>query len=244
MIPKTLRYTLLFLSVTFVGFAFAQKDSTRTMRQERIRGVQYVSNSASVNAERNVSQPLFAGFSVSGNLAGLILSAVTSYGELEGAVRVNLRNTYFPIGEVGIGVCDNSDDGTGLRYKTRAPFIRLGCDYNFLSDKQSGNRVFGGARLGFTSFKYDISGSDMEDPVWHDKVSYNFKGVKGNQVWMELVFGIEAKIWSIFHLGWSARYKNRITHDSGSPGEPWYVPGYGKGGSSVLGGTFNVIFDI
>lgn len=241
---RILKYILLFLSLAVAFPVMAQQDSVTTAKPGRIRGVQYSSREEAALAMRNVKQPLFAGFSVSGNFAGLLLAAATSYGELECALRVNLRNTYFPIGELGIGVCDNTDDGTELHYKTRAPFIRLGCDYNFLRDKQSGNRVFAGARVGFTSFKYDVDGPDFEDLVWGDRVPYKFKGVKGNQTWIELVFGIEAKIWSIFHLGWSARYKNRITHSSGSPGEPWYVPGYGKKGGSALGGTFNLIFDI
>ena len=58
------------------------------------------------------------------------------------------------------------------------------------------------------------------------------------------VFGVENKIWKIFHLGWTARYKNRISGKSASIGEPWYVPGFGKSGTTVIGGTFNLIFDI
>lgn len=218
----------------------AQQDSTAVETPERIRGVQYVSN----DKDSNVKQPLFAGFSVSGNLVGMFLVAFTSYGEIEGAVRLNLHEKYFPIGEVGIGVCDKTDDATDLHFETRAPYIRLGCDYNFLSNNPNGNRVFAGARIGFTTFKYDISGPNFEDNIWGGTLSNNYTGLKGNQSWIELVFGLEAKIWSIFHLGWSLRYKNRITHSSGSVGEPWYVPGYGKGGSSVIGGTFNLIFDI
>lgn len=241
--PKTLKYTLLCLSLLAAVSAAAQTDSTAAPSAGRIRGVQYASASAS-DTLRNAETPLFAGFSVSGNLAGVFLAVFTSYGELEGAVRVNLREKYFPVAEVGIGVCNNHDEATDLHYKTRAPFFRLGCDYNFLSNNPNGNRVFAGARVGFSAFKYDISGPAFTDPVWGGTVPNSFTGVSGNQSWLELVFGIEAKIWSIFHLGWSLRYKNRITHSSGKPGEPWYVPGYGKGGNSVIGATFNLVFDI
>jgi hypothetical protein len=40
------------------------------------------------------------------------------------------------------------------------------------------------------------------------------------------------------------RYRNRISYDAGELDKVWYVPGYGKSGKSVLGGTFNVIIDI
>ena len=72
----------------------AQQDSTAVETPERIRGVQYVSN----DKDSNVKQPLFAGFSVSGNLMGMFLVAFTSNGEIEGAVRLNLHEKYYPIG--------------------------------------------------------------------------------------------------------------------------------------------------
>jgi hypothetical protein len=28
------------------------------------------------------------------------------------------------------------------------------------------------------------------------------------------------------------------------PGKAWYIPGYGKNGDNVMGGTFNLVFDI
>jgi hypothetical protein len=55
---------------------------------------------------------------------------------------------------------------------------------------------------------------------------------------------VDATILGPLHLGWSVRYKRRLAHDDGIIGRTWYVPGYGKEGSSRLGGTFNVIIDI
>lgn len=238
---KIFGYTLLCLSALTAAPAAAQQDTARTEKPVSIRGVQY--SSADADAASQNAPSLFAGCAVSGNLMGLFLTAFTSYGEIEGAVRLNLRERYFPVAEAGVGVCDKDDDATGVRFKTHAPYARLGCDYNFLNNP-NGNRVFGGMRVAFTSFKYDISGPDFEDPIWGGVTPNNFKDIKGNQTWLELVFGVEAKIWSIFHLGWSLRYKNRLSHSAGDIGEPWYVPGYGKGGSSVIGGTFNLVFDI
>lgn len=58
------------------------------------------------------------------------------------------------------------------------------------------------------------------------------------------MFGLEARVWGILHLGWSVRYKLRIYNKKSIVGDPWYVPGFGKNDSHALGGTFNVIFDI
>jgi len=58
------------------------------------------------------------------------------------------------------------------------------------------------------------------------------------------VFGVDATIWGPIHLGWSVRYRQRISYDNGMLGNSWYVPGYGKDGNSCFGGTFNVILEI
>jgi hypothetical protein len=189
---------------------------------------------------------LFRGVAVSGDIVGLLMKPFGSkFGSFEGAARINLYNKYFPIGEIGYAFCDNRDDQTNIHYKTNAPYFRVGLDYNFLKDKNSGNRIFAGVRYAFTSFKYDIEDPNFSDPVWLQKRPYNFKGIKSGAQWAELVVGAEAKIWSIFHLGWSARYKIRLHQKESSFGDPWYIPGFGKNGSSTCwGGTFNIIFDV
>ncbi len=239
---RILKFTLLLLlSAALPFYSWAQNDSTR-QQSAKVRGVQYAASSVAASDAKQL--PLLAGFSVSGNLAGALLSVVSSYGELEGALRANIKGTYFPIVEAGIGLSDHTDEATSLHYKTSSPFFRIGMDYNILADKTSPNRVFGGARLAFSPVAYDISGPELVDPYWHTSTPYDFKSLKGNMAWLELVFGVETKIWSIFHLGWSVRYKNRISCKSDSVGQPWYVPGFGKNGTTAIGGTFNLIFDI
>lgn len=242
--PRISRFILPLLSLLAAATPFwaAAQRADSTAVPARVRGVQYTPDVA--QGKTSGEMPLIAGFSVSANLAGAVLATVSSYGEFEGAVRANLRGTYFPVVELGIGSSDHTDSGTNLHYKTRSPFFRIGLDYNALKDKSSGNRLFGGARIGYSSFKYDISGPDLIDPYWHTASPYNFKSLGGNQLWLELVFGIETKIWKFFHVGWSARYKNRISKKADSIGSPWYVPGFGKSGTTVIGGTFNIVFDI
>lgn len=188
--------------------------------------------------------PFFNGFQVSADLLGAAMMHLSSYGQYEGALRLNLRDRYFPIVELGYGKADHTDDGTQLNYKTKAPFGRIGVDLNLMKDKHDDYRLLAGLRYGFTSFKYDVSHPTLEDPVWGDRVEFSAEGVQAKYHWLEVVFGVDATIWGPLHLGWSVRYRNRISHDPGELDNVWYVPGYGKSGKSVLGGTFNVIIDI
>ena len=190
------------------------------------------------------SVPVLNGFAVSVNVAGPVILALSDYGEYEAAVRLNLHDQYFPTVEVGYGKAEHDDEVTGLYYKTQAPFFRIGCDLNLLKNKHSANRLYAGLRYAFTSYKVDMAHPTFEDPVWQWDTGFSISGMDCNQHWMEVVFGLDSKIWGPFHLGWSVRYKLRLAHNDGTAGNTWYVPGYGKYGDTRIGANFNVIIDI
>lgn len=195
-------------------------------------------------ASREDSIPLFRGFAVSVDAVGPIQMAVSDYGQYEAALRLNLKDKYFPIIELGLGKAEHNDDVTLIHYKTSAPYGKIGVDFNMMKNKHDFYRLLCGVRYAFTSFKYDVSHPDIQDPVWGNIAKYDEKDVKASYHWMEFVFGVDARIWGPLHLGWSVRYRKRITCDEGALGNCWYVPGYGKSDTSQLGGTFNIIFDI
>ena len=69
--------------------------------------------------------PLFRGFSLSFDLVGAAMMAFGDRGEIEGALRVNLRDKWFPIVEIGVGRANRNDDEvTHLTYKTTAPYLQ------------------------------------------------------------------------------------------------------------------------
>ena len=191
------------------------------------------------------SIPFFQGISVGVDVAGALQMQLSDYGQYEAALKVNLHDQYFPTLEVGYGKASHEDDVvTGISYHTKAPYFRIGADVNMMKKKHTGNRIFVGLRYAFTSYKIDLERQPFPDPVWQWDTSFGVQGEKCSQHWAEIVFGIDAKIAGPLHLGWSARYKMRMSHDEGTLGNVWYVPGYGTQDSSVLGATFNVIVDI
>ncbi len=189
--------------------------------------------------------PMMRGFQVSFDLFGFCQRQLSDYGQYEGAFRLNLHDQWFPIVEVGLGVAEHmNDEVTGLSYKTKAPYFRLGCDFNLLKKKHGPNRMYGGFRYAFTSYKVDLWRSDLPDPVWQWNTGFGVHDEQCSQHWLEAVLGIDAKIVGPLHLGWSVRYRRRIAHNDGVIGKTWYVPGYGIWGDTRLGGTFNVMIDI
>ena len=187
--------------------------------------------------------PLFRSIAVSADAVGLGQLLLSDYGQIEGMVKVNLKDKYFPVVELGYGKCDTEDAGTHVSYKTPAPYGKIGCDFNVMKNKHDLYRVFVGFRYAFTSFKYDVASPGLDDPVWCEHVDFNVTGTKGSYHWAEGLVGIDATIFRPLHLGWTLRYRRRLVHSEGDVGDPWYVPGFGREGGSRLGGTFNVSFE-
>lgn len=187
---------------------------------------------------------LFKGFAVAVDLVGPAQKLLGDYGQYEASLRINLKDKYFPIVELGYGMCDHTDDGTDIHYKTKAPYGKIGIDFNVLKNKHDDYRFYAGVRYAITSFKYDLFKPGVTDPVWGSEAEYSATGVKCSYQWIEALLGVDVKIFGPFHLGWSVRYRSRTASNTGGYGDCWYVPGFGKSNSSNLGGTFNVSFDI
>jgi hypothetical protein len=189
--------------------------------------------------------PMMRGFQVSFDLFGFAQRQLSDYGQYEGALRLNLHDQWFPIVELGYGIADHTkDEVTGLSYKTKAPYFRVGMDFNLLKKKHGPNRMYGGFRYAYTNYKVDLWRTNYPDPVWQWETGFGVDDEQCSQHWLEAVLGIDAMIVGPLHLGWSVRYKRRIAHSDGVIGKTWYVPGYGIWGDTRLGGTFNVIIDI
>ncbi|MBQ8486948.1 MAG: hypothetical protein IJ533_04790 [Prevotella sp.] len=189
--------------------------------------------------------PLMRGFQVSFDLVGVAQLMMSDYGQYEAALRLNLHDQWFPIVELGYGKASHEEDVvTGLAYKTQAPYFRVGVDFNLLKKKHQANRLFAGIRYAHTSYKIDVWRQDFPDPVWQWPTGFGVRDVECSQHWAEAVIGLDAQIWGPAHLGWSVRYRQRLSHSEGNFGNSWYVPGYGTQDTSNIGATFNVIIDI
>lgn len=189
--------------------------------------------------------PLFCGVAVQADLAGPVMKVLgTRFNQLECGARLNFRDHYFPIAEMGIGESDREGQQNNNKFHTRAPYFRVGMDYN-LNKKHNGNRLFAGLRYGFSSFKYDFSSPDFADPVWTSSPKgLTLDDQQGRMQWMEVCAGCETKLWSFIRLGWTLRFKARLHQRNNPYGDPYYVPGFGKNGGTIWGGTCNLIFDV
>ena len=187
---------------------------------------------------------MLSGVAVSADLVGFAMKAVgAKFANMEVGARINLLDKYFPVAELGIGDCQRDGAETGNTFSATAPYMRFGIDYNF-NKKHNGNRLFGIFRYGFSSFKYDIGNGAFADPVYGTTIPLQVFGEKATAQWIELGVGLETKLWSFVRLGWSIRYKKRVSMKSPDGGVPYFVPGFGKNDDNGWGGTVTLVFDV
>ena len=203
--------------------------------------------------------PLFNGVDLSVDLWGPGSHLLGSDNlSVEVMADVNLKNRFFPTLEVGYGRSDAwSEDG--IHYKTGAPYLRLGMDYNAFYKKKHGHMLLVGLRYAVSSFSYDVESLSIDDPVYGGGMGnpnitdgiwggtmppFSQHGMKGSMHWIEVGAGIRAHIWKGFYMGWALRYKFRLSAKTGEYGDPAYVPGFGNYDSSTLGVVYTLTYKL
>lgn len=215
------------------------QDSVNVNQGEKPKAMKYIPT------EEDMKQTFFQGFTVSTDILNLGLYFLSSYGNIEAALRLNLLNTYFPVAEVGLGRCEKDDFKTNIHYGTNAPYFKIGADYNVLKNKWQTNKLTVGFRYGFSNFNYSFSGPPQTDPIWNTTEPLDVHSINATSHYLEVVFGCQVKIWKFIHMGWSARFKKELYTTKSIYAHPYYIPGYGTTVSGTYwGATYNISFDL
>ena len=189
----------------------------------------------------------FKGIGFSTDLFGCAYSLIGNGISTEIAAEANFGNRLYPVVEAGWAWCNTTDESSRISYRTNAPYYRAGVNYNFITKKDKPNPkhyIYGLIRIGWTNFRYDVNTPPITDPVWGGEVALDLKDVEGSCLWGEVGAGIKVRIFKGFHMGWSVRYKVRITEKQAQNSRMWYIPGYGTNQSTCFGGTYSLTYDI
>lgn len=166
--------------------------------------------------------PLLQGIYVGVDALGAGMGAFSSQGDYQGFVTAKIKGSYLPVVEVGYGLSDKHDDDAFTAYKSKGMFGRIGIDYNMLNNKLDEYRLTIGARYGISKFN-----SDTTLPTDSLHTDFTTTSEKCTVQWIELVAGVDAKVWGPLHMGWSVRYRRRLSV-SDFIHSPQYAPGFGN----------------
>lgn len=128
-------------------------------------------------------------------------------------------------------------------YTNHGNYFRVGGDFNFLKKDPEKNMFFVGARYGHGKFSETLT-ITSEDAVWGSSTdSYTNTDVKAN--WAELITGLKVRMFGIFWMGYTARFKFLLGTDAPRGFIPYDVPGYGKTFSdNTWGFNYYIMFRI
>ena len=194
-----------------------------------------------LSASAYAESPL-RGFHFSADAFGYIypLFVKDKYYSAEVSLTANLKNRFFPVVEAGVGHADMVSQLYEIGYSARAPYYRIGMDYNMQYKDNKPGYIYLGGRVGYTAFEYSVDAPSLVDPVWGDEAPVRFTDLPCRAVWAEAVGGVRAEVASNFYMGWSLRYKYLFYKGPVSNGGPWYIPGFGAGKKTAFGATYTL----
>jgi len=128
-------------------------------------------------------------------------------------------------------------------YTNQGNYFRVGADVNFLKKDPEKNMFFVGARYGHGKFSENLTITSV-DEVWGTSTdSYQNTDVKAN--WTELTTGLKVRMFGIFWMGYTARYKFWLNTNEPRGFIPHDVPGYGKTyNGDTWGFNYYILFNI
>ena len=159
----------------------------------------------------------------------------------EGSFDFNLSNKYFGVIEAGVSEIDLLKDN--YNYISEGDFIKFGMDYNMLK-KHPSDYLGIGVRLGRASFKHSATEILIESDHWPLYTnSVNSKSYKA--YWLEVALGLKGELLKNIYFGWSAMVKVKFSGGKDSDFQPYDIPGFGKGASTInLGANYYIYYQI
>lgn len=144
---------------------------------------------------------------------------------LEFSMDFEVKQNFFPTVETGYYTWE--DNNELMEYNSNGTFLRLGCDYNFLSYISPKDRdiYFMGLRYGISVFNQEIPRFNIDNAWASDTYSFDKETITAH--WLEYTVGTKVEIFNHIFLGWTGRIKKRIA-TSKNKVQPYFIPGYGK----------------
>lgn len=158
------------------------------------------------------------------------------YGLVEFSGELNLHNRYIPVVEVGLGQSSYTPEDNNYTYKVPVtPYVRIGCNYNFIYNSNPDYMAFAGLRFGWSHFSYEVNDVRLSSDYWGESATFNLPRQTSNVTYMQVLFGIRVKVFGPVSMGWCIRYKAKLHESEATYGRPWYIPGYGSRNGAITG---------
>lgn len=216
----------------------------RIVLVDTVTGKEFV-DSTELKKKKIVNYPLIHSAIVGVDFWNPIMRAFgQKYGLIGFSAQLNLKNRYIPSFEFGLGNADYTPDDNNYTFHAPiCPYFKIGMDYNFMYNSNPDYLAFAGIRYGFAPFKYQLKDISLGSDYWGENELTDFPEESFTAGWIELSFGIRAKIIQNVSLGWTFKYHRKIHSSTKESGEPYYIPGYGTSASNIAA-SFSIYYTL
>lgn len=166
------------------------------------------------------------------------------YGGIDLWADLSIRNRFFPIIELGVGIANNTPKEGNYTYKGKpSVYVKVGMNYNFFFNDTDDYQFFAGIRGGFSSFNYDIDNITINSSYWDETHDFSITDQHSTALYGEALLGIKVKIFKSFSMGWTVRYHHLFKCNDAENSSPFYIPGFGNR-NGKLGASFSLIYTL
>ncbi|MGN0214444.1 MAG: DUF6048 family protein [Muribaculaceae bacterium] len=166
------------------------------------------------------------------------------YSSFDISASVNMWNRLSPVIELGVGWANSTPEELNYTYKGKlAPYAKIGANYNFMFKSHPDYQFFAGLRVGYSTFKYDITNISISNGYWGEDQAIDLLNQKSHAMWGEFSLGLRVKLWQSISAGWTLKYHNVFSYKKNPNGDPWFIPGFGSRTSKLAVG-FSVYYTL
>lgn len=127
---------------------------------------------------------------------------------------------------IHVGTFDGEwSNGQGV-YTNTGTHFKIGPDVNFLHRDPDGSALFFGLRYAWSTFSDDFNYT-LEDEVWGN-ISKDASNSNLTAHWAELNAGLKVRVYKLFWMGYTARFKFSVNSFEDKGLIPHWIPGYGQ----------------
>jgi len=164
------------------------------------------------------------------------------YKGLEVVGDYRLTKNYYLAGEIGNE--NKTVDDERLNFTTKGTYFRVGFDYNLYENwLDMENKVFVGMRYGVSTFSQTLNSyqiytrSDYFNESTPIEPGTKYGGLSAQ--WIEIVAGVNAKVFNNFYVGFSLRANKLMSNKKPDNFDNLYIPGFHRTYDGDFGVGFN-----
>lgn len=160
--------------------------------------------------------------------------------EVVGDYRISKK--YYIAGELGNE--NKTVDDDQLNFTTKGTYFKVGFDYNVYENwLDMENKIYIGMRYGVSTFSQRLNSYKLynANPYFEDTPVY-YPGTTTSGLtaqWIEVLVGVNAKVFNNFYVGFSFRMNNLISNKKPDNFDNLYIPGFNRTYNGNFGAGFN-----